>query len=139
MSTDDIDAISAEAIRFARARNRVSISAEVFGAYNNPDLFVAPVHEKTPEQATRIKETVLKCFLFSSVDAKDIDTLVKAFESSDVSAGTKVIQQGDPGDKLYLIESGTARFTKTSVCSCTSTCSVITGRNRASSRPRYGR
>nr|BAN64354.1 cAMP-dependent protein kinase regulatory subunit, putative [Babesia bovis] len=114
MSTDDIDAISAEAIRFARARNRVSISAEVFGAYNNPDLFVAPVHEKTPEQATRIKETVLKCFLFSSVDAKDIDTLVKAFESSDVSAGTKVIQQGDPGDKLYLIESGTARFTKTS-------------------------
>ncbi|GFE54832.1 cAMP-dependent kinase regulatory subunit [Babesia ovis] len=114
MASDEVDPAISEAIRFARARNRVSVSAEVFGAYNNPDAFVAPVHEKSPEQAARIKETILKCFLFSSVDAKHVDVLVKAFDSSDVSAGTKIIQQGDLGDKLYLIESGTAHFTKTS-------------------------
>ncbi|GIX63171.1 cAMP-dependent protein kinase regulatory subunit [Babesia caballi] len=115
MSDTELDSREQQAIKFAQARNRLSVSAEVFGAHNNPDLFVAPVHPKTPEQAERIKNSVLKCFLFSSVDPKDVDVLVGAFESNDVSAGTVVIQQGDYGDKLYLVEDGTAEFSKKSV------------------------
>ncbi|GBE60649.1 cAMP-dependent kinase regulatory subunit [Babesia ovata] len=103
-----------EAARFARARNRLSISAEVFGQFNDPDRFEAPIHGKTGEQAERIKDSLLKCFLFSSVDHKGINILVGAFEAHDVTAGTTIIQQGDAGDKLYLVESGTAEFLKKS-------------------------
>lgn len=114
MSAHEEHAAFTEAIRFARSRNRVSISAEVFGANNDPSRFVAPVHLKSTEQAAKIKATVMKCFLFSAVSSKDLDVLVSAFEAFEASAGDTLIRQGDAGDKLFLIESGTADFSKKS-------------------------
>ncbi|KAK1443652.1 cAMP-dependent protein kinase regulatory subunit [Babesia gibsoni] len=112
MADQEVDAAAAEAMRLARARNRVSVSAEVFGRYNDPSRFVPPVHPKTPEQMEKIRLTILKCFLFSSVGAKDLAALVGAFEAFEAKQGDTLIRQGDAGDKLYLIEEGTADFSK---------------------------
>ncbi|AFZ79397.1 cAMP-dependent protein kinase type I-beta regulatory subunit, putative [Theileria equi strain WA] len=104
-----------QAIKIARSRQRFSVSAEVFGEHNLKGNFVAPVHEKTAEEEAKIRSIIVKCFLFSSLSHADLDVLVKAFDFQNASAGDVIIKQGDDGDKLFIIESGSADFTKKSL------------------------
>lgn len=99
--------------RVEHSRNRLSVSAEVFGKFNKPKKFQPPVYSKTPEQNAQIRNTILKCFLFSSVNKNDLNVLIDAFKLEAVKSGEVIIRQNDYGDKLFLIESGTAKFTKT--------------------------
>ncbi|KAK9473241.1 cyclic nucleotide-binding-like protein [Dipodascopsis tothii] len=61
---------------------------------------------KTPEQMERLNRSVAKSFLLSTLDEEAIDTVLNALEEKRVAANVTVIQQGDEGEKFYIIESG---------------------------------
>ncbi|KAL8433151.1 hypothetical protein ACSSS7_004091 [Eimeria intestinalis] len=105
---DDLPMPSAK----AQAKNRQSVSAEVYGEWNKKKDFVPPVHEKTPEQKKRIQEILENSFLFSSLDVEDEEVVLKAFEEKTVMKGERLIEQGADGDRLYLIEEGEAAVYK---------------------------
>merc|ERR1719188_1575357 len=51
--------------------------------------------------------------MFSSLDPKDMETIIMAMEEANVMAGEKVITEGEDGDYLFVIESGKLECTKT--------------------------
>lgn len=87
-------------------RERSSVSAEAYGEFNKKYSFIPPVHPKTLEQKARIKSVLLNSFLFSHHDAHDIETLTEAMMEFECEAGTRLINQGDDGDCLYIVEAG---------------------------------
>jgi len=88
-------------------RARQSVSAEAYGEWNAKKAFVAPVICKTDEQKDRLKSCLCKSFLFSSLDSNDLGIIIGAMKEIEVEAGKRVITQGDDGDFLFVIESGT--------------------------------
>jgi cAMP-dependent protein kinase regulator len=85
---------------------RQSVSAEAYGQWNVKTDFVAPVYEKTPEQKARIEKCIGPSFLFSSLEKEDMNTVLLAFKEHHVPKGKRIIQQGDDGESMYLIEEG---------------------------------
>lgn len=88
------------------SRNRPSVSAEAYGDWNKPKEFIAPVHAKTESQKQRLRSTLAKSFLFNSLAAADLDVIVDAVIEKPVEAGSRLIREGDDGDVLYVIETG---------------------------------
>lgn len=86
---------------------RSSVSAEAYGAFNKKTEKPAPVYEKTDDQKKRIKDVLGGSFLFMSIDDKDFDVLIGAVQEEKVEAKTRVINKGDDGDFMCIIESGT--------------------------------
>lgn len=86
---------------------RISVSAEVYGEYNKKREFIPPVYAKSSEQRERILQKIAKSFLFSALDAKDQEIIVNAMQIVNFPAGSRVITQGDQGDQLFLVGSGT--------------------------------
>jgi len=85
---------------------RQSVSAEAYGEWNAKKAFVAPMIAKTEEQKDRLKNCLVKSFLFSSLDANDLTIIIGAMKEVVVEGGKRVIKQGDDGDFLFVIESG---------------------------------
>mmetsp|Transcript_81236 Transcript_81236/g.252131 ORF Transcript_81236/g.252131 Transcript_81236/m.252131 type:complete len:405 (+) Transcript_81236:53-1267(+) len=85
---------------------RASVSAEAYGQWNQVKAFVPPVHAKTDEQKRRIRGVLRESFLFASLDPKEMDVVIDAMQEKVVEAGTKLIEQGDDGDVLYVVEEG---------------------------------
>jgi len=86
---------------------RSSVSAEAYGNWNVKKAFEPPCYDKTDEQKKRIKDVLGGSFLFQSIDAKDFEVLIGAVQESKVEAKTRVINKGDDGDFMCIIESGT--------------------------------
>lgn len=86
---------------------RSSVSAEVYGMFNKKENFQARVIEKSEDQKERIRNRVLQSFLFNSLEEKELDTVIDAFEEKKFTKDEHVINQGEQGDVLYLIEKGT--------------------------------
>ena len=86
---------------------RSSVSAEVYGMFNQKAEFKARVIPKTPDQKSRIVNKVMQSFLFNSLEEKELNTVIDAFEEKRYVKGDYVIRQGEQGDVLYLIEKGT--------------------------------
>eukprot|EP00933_Yihiella_yeosuensis_P006834 TRINITY_DN111647_c0_g1_i1.p1 TRINITY_DN111647_c0_g1~~TRINITY_DN111647_c0_g1_i1.p1 ORF type:complete len:403 (-),score=137.54 TRINITY_DN111647_c0_g1_i1:145-1353(-) len=86
---------------------RASVSAEAYGAFNVQKEYVPPVHEKTAEATERIKKTLSVSWLFNTLDSKNFDIIVGAMIEKKIEAGERLIQEGDDGDVMFLIESGT--------------------------------
>eukprot|EP00923_Selenidium_pygospionis_P013807 GHVN01023844.1.p1 GENE.GHVN01023844.1~~GHVN01023844.1.p1 ORF type:complete len:361 (+),score=73.11 GHVN01023844.1:241-1323(+) len=91
---------------FNPRKNRNSVSAEAYGDWNKKGLFLAPVYKKTDDQKKRIQETISKSFLFNSLENKDLETVIDAFQEKKITDGVTVIEQGADGDALFLIEQG---------------------------------
>eukprot|EP00933_Yihiella_yeosuensis_P070440 TRINITY_DN78546_c0_g1_i1.p1 TRINITY_DN78546_c0_g1~~TRINITY_DN78546_c0_g1_i1.p1 ORF type:complete len:410 (-),score=116.09 TRINITY_DN78546_c0_g1_i1:46-1275(-) len=85
---------------------RASVSAEAYGAFNQMKQFTAPVYPKTDEQNARIRNVLKESFLFSSLDPKELGTVIGAMQEKIVQKDTRLIQQGDDGDCLYVVEEG---------------------------------
>ncbi|KAF4671254.1 hypothetical protein FOL47_001598 [Perkinsus chesapeaki] len=86
---------------------RASVSAEAYGEWNKKRTdFVAPVYPKTEEQKERIKNVLNQSFLFMSIDEKSLDVVIGAMVEKVIEPKQRVINQGDDGDVLYVIESG---------------------------------
>jgi len=91
---------------------RASVSAEAYGQWNQKKAFTAPSYPKTPDQLERLSATLMKSFLFSELDKPDMDLILLAMKEQNFSAGTKVINEGDDGDYLFVIEQGTLECVK---------------------------
>ena len=100
---DDLEKNTAKA---KKKGPRVGVSAEAYGQYNKKEDFVARIVPKTDEQIQRIKSSVIHSFLFSNLEAKDLEIVIGAMEEKRFKSGEDVIVQGDKGDCLYFVESG---------------------------------
>ena len=85
---------------------RKAISAESYGKFNKTEKFKPRYIQKSDSQITRIKGRILQSFLFNTLEAKDISIVIGAMEEKAFSSGDVVIQQGDEGDCLYIVDSG---------------------------------
>lgn len=85
---------------------RTSVSAEAYGEWNARRAFVAPVIPKTDEQKDRLKKCLVKSFLFASLDANDLGIVIGAMKEVVTEPQQRVINQGDAGDFLFVVESG---------------------------------
>lgn len=90
----------------AVVKSRTSVSAEAYGQWNQKQVFQAPEFPKTPEQHARLRTILLRSFLFASLAEKEMETVTLAMQEVRYSAGQGVIQEGDDGDCLYIVEEG---------------------------------
>lgn len=91
---------------------RISVSAEVFGKYHAKEAFVAKVVPKSQEIQDKIKERLTGAFMFMSLEEKDLQVVIDAMDQKKAEAEEFVIKEGEPGDVLYILESGTMQCTK---------------------------
>jgi cAMP-dependent protein kinase regulator len=85
---------------------RVGISAEVYGEFNVKKEFVPKVVPKSEDQINRIKVRIVQSFLFSNLDSRELQIVINAMEEKTFKSKEVVIQQGEPGDCLYVVDSG---------------------------------
>ena len=89
-----------------KKNTRNSVSAEVYGIFNKKKIFVPKKIHKTEEQINRIKGKIISSFIFSSLDKKEIEIVIDAMEEKKFKIDEKVITQGEVGDCLYIVETG---------------------------------
>ena len=87
-------------------KSRNSVSAEVYGIFNKKKIFEPKKIPKTNEQINRIKGKIISSFIFSSLDKNDIEIVINAMEEKKFKIDEKVITQGEVGDCLYIVETG---------------------------------
>lgn len=85
---------------------RTSVSAEAYGNFNKKKEYIPREIQKNKEQLERIISTLEKSFLFSTLDSKEKNTVILAFEERKLEKDECVIKQGEQGDSLFLIEKG---------------------------------
>mmetsp|Transcript_4111 Transcript_4111/g.4700 ORF Transcript_4111/g.4700 Transcript_4111/m.4700 type:complete len:406 (-) Transcript_4111:223-1440(-) len=96
----------------SQQKTRTSVSAEAYGEWNAKKAFTPPDYPKSDDQKQRLKETLNKSFMFSALEEKDMQLVLGAMKECKVEAGEKVINEGDNGDFLFVIEKGTLNCTK---------------------------
>jgi cAMP-dependent protein kinase regulator len=84
---------------------RIAVSAEVYGDYYKQN-FKPFVYPKTDDQITSIKSRVIQSFLFNSLDANELKIVIDGMEERKVKQDQVVIEQGEQGDCLYMVEDG---------------------------------
>lgn len=70
-------------------------------------------------------------FIFGAVEPKDLEMVVDAMEEKSFHGGEVVIRQGDEGNNLYVVESGTLDCSKRIVRSVPTLVSLGKGREAA--------
>jgi len=85
---------------------RASVSAEAYGAWNQKKAFTPPSIPKSDQQLARLKTVLGKIFLFQSLEEKDMNGVIGAMQEKVLEPKTRIINQGDDGDFLFVIESG---------------------------------
>lgn len=61
---------------------------------------------KTKDQGDRLWAAIQQCTLFKGLDRSDLKILFDAFEREQFNANTSIFDQGDEGDKFFLIDEG---------------------------------
>lgn len=93
-------------------KQRTSVSAEVYGLWNKKKAFAPQNIPKSDEIRSALEERLGQSFMFRSLDQKDQAVVINAMEEKQVSAGDSVITQGEDGDVLYFVFSGSLKCTK---------------------------
>jgi cAMP-dependent protein kinase regulator len=88
------------------------VSAEAFGKFNKKEDFSARVVAKSQEATTAIYEKINKSFMFSGLDDSEKKIVVDAMEEKRCFKKEAVIVEGDEGDCLYVVATGTLSCTK---------------------------
>jgi cAMP-dependent protein kinase regulator len=104
---DDVDLAPPPAAYLKK--ERTSVSAEAYGAFNVKKAFTPPVYPKTDDQKDRIKAVLLKSFLFKNLEEADLQTIIGAMQEKVCSNGERLIEQGDEdnADCMFVVETGT--------------------------------
>lgn len=92
------------------ANRRTSVSAETLNPNGIKDDFKFPVIPKTEKQLERFGNSVVKIFLFSSLDEDSLKTVINALKEVKLPKGSEIIKQGAEGDFFYVVESGNVEF-----------------------------
>jgi len=104
---DDCDSIPEDFKKpEGQTNKRQSVSAEAYGCWNPKQAFTAPTHAKTDQQKERLKQTLLKSFMFSGLEEKDMETILMAMKETNFEAGQSVITEGEDGQFMFVIETG---------------------------------
>ena len=103
---EDVDELPPPPRRALNAR--MSVSAEAYGAWNQVRAFAPPEHPKTAEQEGRLKQILSnrQLVVFSSLNERDMNVILLAMEKCCFKPKERIIQQGDDGDCLYVVEEG---------------------------------
>jgi len=91
---------------FSSKSRRSSVSAE---SDYRPDAFRRQNKRRIPKTADaldRIRLATSRCFLFSGLEAAQLEDIWASMEEMKVNAGDVVITQGQEGDYFYVIDSG---------------------------------
>lgn len=91
----------------AAAKPRRTIHAEGVDP-EKAKRFVAPFHEKSPEDIKLIVELLSHNVLFSFLSTKDLKTVAGAMTRQDFKKGDEIMTAGGVGDALYVLQSGSA-------------------------------
>jgi len=91
---------------------RGSVSAEAYGTWNQKKVFEPPKYPKSDDQKVRLSETLKESFMFNTLEAADMEIIILAMKECNFTAGTKVIEEGESGDYLFVIEKGTLECVK---------------------------
>ena len=97
----------------ASSRPRASVSAEAYGNWNKKEEFKAPHYDKSAEQTEALKERLSQAFMFSALNPDELNIVLGAMQKVVKQPGDQVIKQGDDGDSLYVVETGTLACYKT--------------------------
>lgn len=73
---------------------------------------MAKIIQKSAETKAKLSNRLLQAFMFNALEAKELNIVIDAIEEIRVSAGEKVIVEGDQGDCMYVLESGSLDCTK---------------------------
>ena len=103
---DKIDEMINTKAKVNKDRLRSSVSAEVYGKFYQKGDFKPKVIKKSDDQKKRIQDIVLKSFIFSNLEEEDLNTVLDAMEEVNVKKGENIINQGDSGEVLYIVEVG---------------------------------
>ena len=93
-------------------KQRAGISAEVFGEHNRKEDFTPPVFAKSPEVKDQLKAKLLQAFMFNALDEDELNIVLDAIEEVKVQEGQAVITEGDQGDCMYVLNTGSLKCTK---------------------------
>ena len=85
---------------------RIAVSAEAYGEFNKKGNFKPVVYPKTDDQIVAIKSRLIHSFLFNCLESNDMKIIIDAMEYQKFSKGNVIINQGDQGDCLYIVEQG---------------------------------
>jgi len=85
---------------------RTSVSAEAYGQWNKKVEYTPVVIPKSEEQKDRIKATLQKSWMFDKLDEVPLKIVINAMQEKNIPAGTRIINQGDEGDVMFVIEEG---------------------------------
>jgi cAMP-dependent protein kinase regulator len=103
---EEVDEAELEKARKGRGSiPRIAVSAEVYGVYHSQH-YTPIIHPKTEDQITTIKSRIIQSFLFNSLDANELKIVIDAIEERPFNKDETVIQQGEHGDCLYMVEHG---------------------------------
>ena len=72
--------------------------------------FKPPEYEKDESTSAFIYDVISESFVFTGVDHKGKEVLVKAMQAHVAVAGEEIISQGDIGDFFYILEKGKVTF-----------------------------
>lgn len=59
-----------------------------------------------------IQDTLAKAGIFQGVDADAVDTLINEMETVTFARGTTIFDEGEPGDRLYIIVQGKVKLAR---------------------------
>jgi len=105
--TEEDDKAGVEYAAAGKRKNRQGIMAESYDPTAG-----GKVEVKRVEKPDAVKDLIRKAlqggaaFLFSSLSATELETVVMAMAEKAVAPGDVVIKQGDKGDYFYVVESG---------------------------------
>ena len=91
---------------------RPSVSGEAYGVYNKKSAFVPKIVEKTQETKDRIKKRLEEAFMFACLGDKEKEIVIMAMEECKFVKDDLVIKQGDDGDVLYTVDTGSLKCLK---------------------------
>lgn len=91
---------------------RTSVSAEAFGAWNKKSDYKPRVISKTDDQIRRIVDRLSKAFMFAALDDQEREIVVNSMEERKFRPNEMVITQGDDGNELFVVDSGTLECSK---------------------------
>lgn len=91
---------------------RTSVSAEVIGKHNKKEFFKPRFILKDKSVREQIKKKLTEIFLFKFLEEKDLEICIDAMEIRNFARGDVVIRQGEEGNELFVVESGTLDCSK---------------------------
>ena len=109
MELPPIKKITGQIPKHIQGRN--SISGDKYNAEDSQNFKPKKVY-KSQDQKEFIRDLLKNIFIFSSLDEEQFEAVIEAIEVKTVYKNDTVIQQGDEGNSLYIVGSGSLECRK---------------------------